>query len=229
MTVSSQRTDAELKDAVLQELSFLPSIDSSHIGVAADDGAITLTGQVHSYPEKVAAGNAALRVRGVHALAQQITVRTQWTTRTDTDIAREAGEALERAVNIPGTIKASVERRVITLSGEATWHYQSTAAAWAVHAIKGITGVSDQVHIRPAAVPAGVKAAIQEALVRNAQFEGNHITVRKENVMSPYANRVALVEEALKAQKAHPAKGKTLAEAAVTVLAAIDAVREDVR
>lgn len=177
MTQTMKSTDAELKEAVIVELSWLPSIDSSHIGVTADDGAITLTGQVHSYPEKVAAAKAALRVRGVHALAQEISVHSEWAHRADTDLAREAGEALERAVNVPDTIKATVTDRLITLTGEAEWHYQSTAAAWAVHTIKGITGVYDRVRIRPADMPAGIKESIRQALVRNAQFEGNYITV----------------------------------------------------
>ncbi len=47
--------------------------------------------------------------------------------------------------------------------------------------------------------------------------------------MSMYENRIALVEQALKAEKVVPAKGKTLAQAAVTVLAAIDEIRESVR
>ncbi len=181
MTQTMKNTDAELKKAVILELSWLPSIDSSHIGVTADDGAITLTGQVSSYPEKVAAGNAALRVRGVHALAQEISVHTRWTARTDTDLAREAAESLERAINVPDSIKASVSDRVITLTGDAPWHYQSTAAAWAVHAIKGVTGVHDRVRIRPAAALAGIKASIQEALIRNAEFEGNYITVMTDS------------------------------------------------
>ncbi|MET3808640.1 osmotically-inducible protein OsmY [Nakamurella sp. UYEF19] len=181
MTQTLKSTDAELKKAVTMELSWLPSIDSSHIGITADDGAITLTGQVGSYPEKVAAGSAALRVRGVRTLAQEISVHTKWTDRTDTDLAREAAEALERAVNVPDTIKASVTDREITLTGEAAWHYQSTAAAWAVHAIKGVHGVRDRVRIRPAPVLAIVKASIQEALVRNAQFEGNYISVMTDS------------------------------------------------
>ncbi|QNK80286.1 BON domain-containing protein [Nakamurella sp. PAMC28650] len=181
MTQVAKTSDTDLKNAVVIELSWLPSIDSSHIGVTADDGAITLTGQVHSYPEKVAAGKAALRVKGVHALAQEISVHTKWTTRTDTDIAREAGEALERAVNVPDTIKATVAARVITLTGEATWHYQSTAAAWAVHTIKGVVGVHDRVQIRSGAVLANVKASIQAALVRNARFEGDYITVMTDS------------------------------------------------
>jgi osmotically-inducible protein OsmY len=177
MTQTVNSTDAALKESVTQELSWLPSIDSSHIGVTADDGAITLTGQVRTYPEKVAAGRAALRVRGVRALAQEISVHTRGTIRTDADLAREAGEALVRAVNVPDSIKASVADRVITLVGEAPWHYQSTAATWAVHAIEGVADVRDRVRIRPAAPLDDIKAAIQDALIRHARFEENDITV----------------------------------------------------
>ncbi|MET3803283.1 hypothetical protein ABIB25_000267 [Nakamurella sp. UYEF19] len=47
--------------------------------------------------------------------------------------------------------------------------------------------------------------------------------------MSQYEQRLLIVEEALKAEKVHPAKGKTLAQASVSVLAAIDEIKENVR
>lgn len=47
--------------------------------------------------------------------------------------------------------------------------------------------------------------------------------------MSQYENRLLIVEEALTAEKVHPAKGKTLTQAAVSVLAAIDNIKENVR
>jgi osmotically-inducible protein OsmY len=80
-------------------------------------------------------------------------------------------------VNVPDSIKASVADRVITLVGEAPWHYQSTAATWAVHAIEGVADVRDRVRIRPAAPLDDIKAAIQDALIRHARFEENDITV----------------------------------------------------
>jgi osmotically-inducible protein OsmY len=177
MTKTLHRSDAELKNAVVEELSWLPSVDHNHIGVTADDGAITLTGQVDSYRQKVLAGRAALRVRGVRAVAQEITVHTKWTDLTDTDIAREASEALDRAANVPESVKASVHQHMITLSGIVTWHYQRKAAVGAVHDLKGVTGVIDEVTIRPGLHAVGVKAAIQAAFERNALFEGNYITV----------------------------------------------------
>jgi osmotically-inducible protein OsmY len=177
MTNTSKRTDAELKTAVMDELSWIPSINSSHIGVTADHGSITLTGQVDSYPQKVLAGTAALRVRGVSALAQEITVHSLFSTVTDTDIAREAVEALDRGIDVPETVKASVHLGTVTLTGEVRWHYEREAAMSAVHFLRGVTGVHNQITIRPSVSVTGVKAEIESAFIRNAQFEGEHLKV----------------------------------------------------
>jgi BON domain len=61
--------DRRLKQEVLDELDFDPSIDAANIGVSVDDGIVTLTGHVSSYVEKSAAEQAARRVKGVRALA----------------------------------------------------------------------------------------------------------------------------------------------------------------
>ena len=47
--------DLSLRDHVLSELEFEPSVNASHIGVAVDDGVVTLSGHVGSYAEKLAA------------------------------------------------------------------------------------------------------------------------------------------------------------------------------
>ncbi|MGZ3333673.1 MAG: BON domain-containing protein, partial [Gemmatimonadaceae bacterium] len=51
--------DKDLQDAVIRELEWDPMVDAAHIGVSAKDGAITLTGHVPSYAEKLAAVTAA--------------------------------------------------------------------------------------------------------------------------------------------------------------------------
>jgi osmotically-inducible protein OsmY len=48
--------DKQLKQGVIDELEFDPRIDATNIGVAVDDGVVTLTGHVSSYAEKSAAG-----------------------------------------------------------------------------------------------------------------------------------------------------------------------------
>jgi len=59
--------DNRLQQAVLDELSWEPSVTAAHIGVAADSGVVTLTGHVESYAQRHAAEAAVRRVKGVKA------------------------------------------------------------------------------------------------------------------------------------------------------------------
>lgn len=176
MTHTLSRSDADLKSAVVDELGWTPTVDGTHIGVSVDGGAVTLSGEVGSYPEKLLATEAVQRVRGVTAVAQEITVRTPWSV-NDSDIAREAGEALERAVDVPEGVTALVHEHVITLAGVVSWNHQRTAAQRAVRHARGVTGVVNMITIRPVVMASGVKSAITSALVRNARLESKHITV----------------------------------------------------
>ena len=63
--------DKALRQAVIDELDFEPSIDAAEIGVMAERGVITLTGHVRSYTEKLTAEEVAKRVKGVKALAME--------------------------------------------------------------------------------------------------------------------------------------------------------------
>lgn len=176
MSPTLSRSDADLKTAVVDELGWTPAVDSTHIGVAVDGGAVTLSGEVATYPEKLLAGRAVQRVHGVTAIAQEITVRLTGGT-NDSDIAREAGEALERAVDVPESVKASVHDHMVTLSGVVDQRYQWVAAERTVHHVKGVSGVLNLVTIRPVAMASGVEAAITAALVRKARLESRNITV----------------------------------------------------
>jgi osmotically-inducible protein OsmY len=178
MTQTLHRTDADLKSAISDELAWTPGINHTNIGVAVNRGAITLSGEVESYPEKRLAEKAALRVRGVVAVAEEITVHSRWEGVNDTDIAREAGEALERSIDVPaGSVKATVHDHAITLSGEVAWHYQRQAAVRSVRYLKGVTNIGNIITIKPTVSAAGIKTAITDALVRSAQFEGKHAAV----------------------------------------------------
>ena len=114
-TQTVHRTDTSLKTDVVNELQWAAEVNGTHIGVGVTDGAVTLSGEVTSYPEKRRAERAAQRVRGVTSIADEISVKTPWTKVNDTDIAREAGEALDRSVQIPsGSVKAAVQDHMIT-------------------------------------------------------------------------------------------------------------------
>jgi osmotically-inducible protein OsmY len=56
------KNDAEIRDDVTEELRWDPQLtDPDAIGVAVADGAVTLTGKVSSYAEKLAAGRGEER------------------------------------------------------------------------------------------------------------------------------------------------------------------------
>src|SRR3984957_10616714 len=129
MTQTQQTTDFEVQQAVIDELNWIPNVDSSNIGVAADQGAVTLGGEVDTYPQKLLAEKGALRARGVTAVANDITVRYSWAEPSDTDVARQAGEALQRAVDVPAeSVKAVLHDHHITLTGAVAWNHQREAA-----------------------------------------------------------------------------------------------------
>ena len=200
MTQPQIRSDSQLRDAVVDELKWTPNVNDVHIGVAVDGGAVTLSGEVDSYPEKHDAESAALRVRGVSAVAEEITVRSAWGALSDAEIAREATEALDRAIDVPtDTVKVVVHDHLVTLSGSAAWRYQREAAHRAVRHLKGVVGVANSITIEPTVSTSGLQDAISAALVRSARLEGQDIRVTSEagdvtlegTVHSPYERRQA--------------------------------------
>ena len=122
-------TDRDLRTRkfVTQQLEWDPAVEASAIGVAARDGAVTLTGYVNSYAEKLAAERAAKRVHGVRAVANDIEVRLK-IGRTDADIAADVAMALRIHASIPAAVQATVHHGHVTLTGTVSWLYQKTLA-----------------------------------------------------------------------------------------------------
>ena len=173
------KTDAEVKRDVLAELNWTPAVNATDIGVEVKDGIVTLSGHLASYAEKWEAERAAQRVSGVKALAIEMDVTLPGSSkRSDSDIARAVENALEWTVNWPkDCVKVMVEGGWITLSGELTWDYQRQAVARAVRYLLGVTGVSNQIVIKPAISSSRVKSDIEDALKRQAIAEAKGIRV----------------------------------------------------
>ncbi len=173
------QADTGLRRAIEDELRWEPSIDEREIGVAVKDGVATLTGTVGNFFQKWEAGAAATRIRGVRAVANDIQVQLPGDARrSDADIARTAAEVLMWNASLPAErVKVSVSDGWITLTGEVEWGYQKAAAESAVRRLAGVRGVTNEVTIRPKAVPKDVKARIEEAFRRSAALEAKAIRV----------------------------------------------------
>ena len=173
------KTDTQVQHDVLAELKWEPSVNAAHIGVEVNDGIVTLAGHVSSYAEKWDAERAAQRVSGVKALAIEMDVKMPGSSkRTDADIARSAENALKWMTYMAtDSVKVMVEGGWVTLSGEVDWQYQRQTAEGAVRCLVGVTGVSNNVAIKPKVSLSAVKSDIEAALKRRAHADAQKISV----------------------------------------------------
>ena len=171
--------DNKLQHKVLAELSWEPSVTAAHIGVTANDGIVTLTGHVENFAQKHAAQKAAGRVKGVKAVADEIEVKLPiGETRADDELAAAAIDRLWWDVSVPrDAFKVLVEKGWITLTGQADWHFQKTAAEQDVRRLFGVTGVSNEITIKPRASATSIGDSITLALDRSWFLEPNVISV----------------------------------------------------
>jgi osmotically-inducible protein OsmY len=172
-------SDIALRQRIVDELEWEPSLDAVHIGVLVEDGVVTLTGYVHSYAERATAEQVAARTKGVKAVAQELQVRLAHNQKRDDDqIARRALKIIAWSTTVPDDkVKLRVEKGWITLSGEVEWNYQKADAEAAVRKLSGVIGVTNRISVRPHVDVVDVKHRIEEALRRNAQLDAGDIKV----------------------------------------------------
>lgn len=172
-------TDLVLKESVEDELRWDVRVDEAHIGVSAHDGSVTLSGRVTTYPAKMAAIEAAKRVRGVRAVADDIEVHLpSQHRRDDSDVAERIAHVLEWNVSIPHSdIKAKVSSGYVTLTGEVDWEYQRRHIEQQVRHVGGVISVVNSISIKPQTTPADIKEKIEKALHRHADLEASAVKV----------------------------------------------------
>jgi osmotically-inducible protein OsmY len=173
------KKDSELQHDVLAELEWEPTVDAAEIGISVQDGIVTLNGVVKRLPEKWAAEEAALRIAGVRAVANEIEVKLiPGGERSDADIARSALNVLEWNMYVPqDRIKIQVEQGRVTLEGSVEWRYQKEAAENAVRHMTGVKGVINLISVKSMVTSAGVREKIENALKRSAEVDAQRITV----------------------------------------------------
>jgi osmotically-inducible protein OsmY len=175
-TASLTGTDVRLRDAVVRQLDWDPEMDASAIGVTAKEGVVTLTGFINSYAGKLAAERVVKRVRGVRAVANDITVRLM-VDRTDADIASDAVRALKLRPAIPESVQVIVHNSHVTLTGKVEWLLQKEQAEKAVRHVPGVLGVLNHIDVAPQTTLRDVRRRIMQALHRNADLDARHIDV----------------------------------------------------
>lgn len=171
------KTNAQVQEDVIAELSSEPSIDATNIGVVVRDGIVTLFGTVPSFPDKRGAEHAAERVSGVKGVADETTVDLQiFCKRTDQEIALSAVNALSWQVKVPeGDIKVLVEGGWLTLDGMVGHNFERNAAHEAVRQLNGVLGVNNRIMLKPAVNASDLKTKIEAAFRRAAELDATTV------------------------------------------------------
>ena len=180
--MSHKMSDKQLQHSVTEELEWEPSITSAHIGVAAKEGVVTLSGHVPTYWEKRSAEATTSRVKGVKAVVEEIKVQlfggNSW---SDEQIAERALQNLASDGSVPkDQIKLMVEKGQVTLSGEVDWNYQKKAAEYDVQRMMGVVGVTNEIKIKPHVQTYEVREKIEKALERIAPFDAANISIKTD-------------------------------------------------
>ena len=208
-------TDETLKQTVLDELAWEPSVNAAHIGVTARDGVVTLSGHVETYAEKWGAERSVERLGGVKAVAQELEVRSHYYTgQADDDIAKRALNVLEWDVSLPDDkVRVKIEKGWVTLSGELLWQYQRDAAEGNVRKLPGVTGVTNAITLKPGVQASDVRAKIKTAFTRNAMIDAEDITIVTDGGKVTLSGEVdSFYERDLAARTAWSAPGVTQVE-----------------
>ena len=175
------KTDMELRRDVQAQLDWDPRFDARDIALGVKDGVVTLTGTVGCYAERAAAEEATQTVAGVRAIANDIEIGLQESSRRDDpEIAASALLALKSHASVPAdSIKVIVSNGWITLEGDVSMRFQADLAEKTVQNLWGVKGVINNIRLRkPSLITVSeVKAKIEDAFRRHAQLDADTIRV----------------------------------------------------
>ena len=172
------KTDSQIQQDVMDQLKWEPYLNAAQIGVAVKNGIVTLSGQVDTYSKKLIAENAAKKISGVKAIAEDIQIGVSPAyNKTDAEIAEAVLNALKWHTAVQEEkIKVKVEDGYVRLEGEVEWNFQRKNAAAAIENLAGVRSVINLITVKPKITASDIQDKINEAFKRSATIDAGKIT-----------------------------------------------------
>lgn len=170
-------SDYQIQKNVMEQLKWEPFLNAAEIGVAVKNGIVTLSGQVDAYSKKLAAENAAKKVAGVKAIAEDLQIGVSPAfKKTDTEIAQAVLNALKwNSAVREEKIKIKVEDGNVRLEGDVEWDYQRRNAETAIENLNGVRAVTNLISVKPKASATEIEHKINAAFHRSATMDAGKI------------------------------------------------------
>jgi osmotically-inducible protein OsmY len=195
------KNDAQIQTDVQNQLKWEPQLNAAQIGVSVNNGIVTLSGIVDTYPKKMAAERVTKNVIGVKAVALDIQVGISPVNRkSDTEIAEACVNALRWDSSVPDDkIKVKVENGTVSMEGTVEWGYQRLAAKNAIVKLTGVKGVNNMIVVKQKPSSIDIKQRIRESFITTAGHEADNIrlevlgskVILRGNVKSHYEKEEA--------------------------------------
>ena len=172
------KTDSQIQQDVMDQLKWEPYLNAAQIGVAVKNGIVTLSGQVDTYSKKLIAENAAKKISGVKAIAEDIQIGVSPSyNKTDAEIAEAVLNALKWHTAVQEEkIKVKVEDGYVRLEGEVEWNFQRKNAELAIENLAGVRSVINLITVKPKITSSDIEEKINEAFKRSATIDAGKIT-----------------------------------------------------
>jgi osmotically-inducible protein OsmY len=160
----ASRSDLDVVHAVTQALVESPTLDPSGVRVAADAGRVTLTGQVTSHAQRLAAATVAATVAGVTGVDNEVSVGEldlEAAPASDAELTEGVARAIASStVEVTG-LRLAVHQHVVTLEGRVGSERDRVAVRHAVEQVPGVHVVDNRLGLDPD-LDAGTEAGIEE-------------------------------------------------------------------